>query len=116
MTTPILGLTELQASQSQPEIIVNLDLRLLEAAIQLSVKSNVVTSPPGSPADGDRYIVAPDSTGVWTDKDGQVAVYVTTKWYFLVPKIGWLAHLETDNSYLKYTDVSPPEWTTVTIA
>lgn len=53
---------------------------------------NMTTAtPPGSPSDGDAYLVATGGTGVWSGKDGQVARYSTilTAWEFGVPKNGW---------------------------
>jgi hypothetical protein len=41
-----------------------------------SVKDKDLTAPPGSPAEGDRYIVAAGATGAWNGKDNQL-----TEWH-----------------------------------
>ncbi len=51
---------------------------------QFSVKSITETAPPGSPTDGDRYLVASGGTGDWTGHDDELTWYSSddTAWYF----------------------------------
>jgi hypothetical protein len=58
-----------------------------------SVISNLVSTPPVSPADQDAYIVATGGTGAWLGKDNQIAVYnlYYRTWVFITPKTGWVA-------------------------
>lgn len=72
------------------------NLKQLDAVLQLSVKSRAVPTPPATPANGDRYIVAPSPTGAWAGKAGQVAVRIEGAWSFHVPKIGWLCFIEDE--------------------
>ena len=53
------------AAQAQKHVTHNEALRLLDGLVQLSVLDRDLTTPPGSPADGDRYIVASGGTGSW---------------------------------------------------
>lgn len=108
MTTPILGLTELEPSQSQPHVVVNAALRALEAAVQISVIS-ITDTPPGSPSDGDRYIVDDGGTGDWAGQDGKVAYY-SGGWQFLTPQAGWLAFVQSLDATYQYTGGSPATW------
>jgi hypothetical protein len=55
--TTHLQLPYLLASQAQKHVTHNEALRLLDAMVQLAVLDRDLTAPPGSPADGDRYIV-----------------------------------------------------------
>lgn len=64
------------------------NLKLLDAVLQLSVKSRAQATPPSTPTNGDRYIVAPSPTGAWVGKAGQIAVRIDTGWSFYAPKIG----------------------------
>ena len=50
-----------------------------------------LTAPPASPADGDRYIVAPGAIGAWAGWDLNVAYYIDGAWMRLVPRPGWRA-------------------------
>lgn len=63
---------------------------------QLSVKDRDLTAPPGSPVNGDTYIVGPAPTGAWVGKANQVAVWDGSAWVFGVPRLGWLAYIEDE--------------------
>lgn len=91
MTTPILEMDELAAAQSQPEVIVNAALRALEAAMQISALG-YQNAPPGSPAEGDRYLVGSTPTGAWSGHAQEVAYY-SGGWQFLEPMNGWRAYV-----------------------
>jgi hypothetical protein len=66
----------------------------LDALTQLAVINSALTAPPSSPANGDRYIVAPSATGAWVGKDHCVAVW-RAAWVFYTPQKGWSAFEET---------------------
>lgn len=99
VTTPILGLAELAAAQSQPSVPVNAALRCLEAVVQLTVTA-IANDPPGSPADGDRYIVGAVPTGAWVGQTNAVAYY----------SAGWLAYIQALGQHYRYSAGSPPGW------
>lgn len=109
MTTPILGLDELAASQSQPHVLVNRTSRRIEAAVNLVVTSRDLNTPPVSPSDGDRYIVGSDPIGDWFGRDNQVA-YFSAGWLFLEPIPGWIAYVASEGSYYQYDGGSPTGW------
>jgi len=98
MTTPILELDELAAAQSQPEVIVNAAFRALEAAMQISA-IGYQNDPPGSPAEGDRYLVGATPTGAWAGHAQEVAYY-SGGWQFLDPLPGWRAYVPGDSEYV----------------
>lgn len=100
--TPNLKLPEMSAAQSQKHVTHNEALRVLDGVVQLSVKSRTLTSPPGGPSDGDRYIIGSGATGSWAGKDLNVAVCVDGSWTFLVPKLGWLCYVENENLFLTW--------------
>ncbi|HJW53964.1 MAG TPA: DUF2793 domain-containing protein [Burkholderiaceae bacterium] len=85
------------------------NLKLLDAVLQLSVKSRIVASPPATPAKGDRYIVAANPSGAWVGKTNQIAVLVEGTWSFYIPKIGWACFIEDEAvlSAYKATGWSP---------
>jgi hypothetical protein len=84
MTTPILGLDEISASQSSKEVTHNTALRQLEGAT-IRILDRDLTAPPGGESEGDSYLVDSGGTGAWSGKDGQVAVYISGGWFFLPP-------------------------------
>ena len=76
--TVSLGLPLLVAEQAQKHVTHNEALRALDAIVQLSVKDRDLAAPPGSPAEGDRYIVAASPTGAWAGHAGDIAVSAGT--------------------------------------
>lgn len=47
---------------------------------EFSVISKALASPPGSPSEEDKYVVADNGTGDWSGKDGKVMLYNGTDW------------------------------------
>ena len=84
-------------------------LRALDALMFLSVISMTTNAQPGSPADGDRYLITAAPTGTdWSGKtQGLLAVYSThitttsggvdttvSGWEFYTPKRNWQTRVE----------------------
>ena len=90
-TTSNLLLPYILAAQAQKHVTHNEALRILDGLIQLSVLDRDLTAPPGSPADGDRYIVASGGTGDWAGWDLNVALFTDGAWLRLPPRTGWRA-------------------------
>ncbi len=105
-STNNLSLPLIEAAQAQKHVTHNEALALLDAVVQLSVKSRDLTIPPASPNEGDRYIVASNATLAWSGYDGAVAAWSNAGWVFLSPKAGWIALDETDNMLLVYSSGS----------
>lgn len=70
-----------------PAAGLNLSLRVLRALTQTTVIAMDLTAPPGSPNDGDKYIVASGATGDWSGMDDYLAEYVSEgdHWDFFAP-------------------------------
>ena len=68
-------------------------LRGLDALLQSRVISFTTTAPPGSPADGDVYIVPTGATGAWAGQVNNIARWnadaAVPAWEFFTPKKGW---------------------------
>ena len=88
------------ASQAQKHVTHNEALRLLDAMVQLAVLDRDLTTPPVSPADGDRYLVASGATGLWAGWDLNVAFWVDGVWMRLVPRPGWLAWIAAEQAFV----------------
>lgn len=109
--TPVLGIIELQASQSQPEIPVNEAIRILEAFADRRVISASISVPPVAPSEGDSYIVADSGSGVWTLQDGNFATFIGGAWFFVPKKDGWLFYDGETDSYIRHSSGgSPSGW------
>ena len=66
-----------------------------DALIQASILSSTTTTPPTSPNQGDGYVIPTGSTGVWSGKATQLAVWQTSAasgadWQYFHPKVGWV--------------------------
>jgi hypothetical protein len=87
--TSNLSLPELVEGQSQGEITHNEALAILDVMAQGSVLSRTTTAQPGSPANGDSYILTGSPTGAnWSGQANKFAYYVNG-WRFLTVKEGW---------------------------
>lgn len=78
-TTPDLGIPELAQAQATPEITHNEALVLIQALLN-GVIDKDLTSPPGSPTEGDAYIVGGSATGAWAGWDDHIAIYWGGSW------------------------------------
>lgn len=94
----------LATQQSQKDVTHNDAIRRLDALVQLSVIDRDLTAAPGSPAEGDRYIVASGATGVWDDWDLNIAAYLNGGWVKLVPREGWLVFVTDENALVTYRE------------
>lgn len=99
-------------------------LRALDALLFFSVLSATTTAQPGSPTNGDRYIIPAGATGTdWAGKAaGTIGIYTTrytittggsetttAVWEFFTPKRNWIAFVEdASDSFLRYTGTT---WT-----
>jgi hypothetical protein len=83
-------------------------LRMIDSLVQLAVISKTLSTPPGSPANGDRYIVAASPTGAWSGYAGMIVTWTTDAptvplgfWDVHTPNAGFLAYnLADSNLYL----------------
>ena len=53
---------------------------------------DVLNDPPGSPTEGQRYLLDTNPTGVWVGKAGQIATYNGTGWDYATPAEGWYVY------------------------
>lgn len=81
-TTPNLGIPYIAGQQAQPEVTHNSALNMLQA-LTYGVLQVGLNTPPGSPTQGDSYIVGTAPTGVWTGRANAIAIYMGTAWVFV---------------------------------
>ena len=103
MTTPRLGAPELTSGQATPETTVNEQIRTIEiAAGHFIFKDRDLAAPPGSPADGDCYLVAASPTGAWAGQAGKIAYRLNTAWKFITAIEGFTAWVNDENVFIGY--------------
>ncbi len=86
--TARLGLPYIVQSQSQKEVTHNESLNRLDALIK-PVAIDIAYTPPGSPAEGDIYVVGTSPTGDFVGHDNALAQYLGGGWTFYTP-FKWL--------------------------
>ncbi|HEY4192521.1 MAG TPA: DUF2793 domain-containing protein, partial [Mesorhizobium sp.] len=99
-TSPNLTLPYIAPSQAQKHVTHNEAIRALDALVQLSAHDRDLASPPATPADGDRFIVAASGSGPWAGHDGEIAAFQDGGWAFFKPKPGWLAYVADEAALL----------------
>jgi hypothetical protein len=111
MTTPRVGAPELVSGQAVPETTVNEQVRHVEQGSGHYIfKDRDLATPPGSPADGDSYLIAASPTGAWAGEAGNIAWYMNTAWKFITPIEGFTAWVNDENVFVGYDGSS---WSTL---
>jgi hypothetical protein len=82
----------------------------LDAIVQLAVVSRALTTPPGSPVEGDRYIPAATATGAWVGQENNIAHWVDGTWEFYAPRKGWLSGIDDEGIIVRYDGAA---WTSI---
>ena len=101
--------------ESNWRVAVNQSLLKIDAVISLSVINANQQQAPGSPAAGDRYIVAVGATGAFETHDRQIAVWTygpsggSLGWVFYVPIDGLVAY-DTTTTYTWVYQTSTTSW------
>lgn len=101
MSTPILPLAVWQSGTNQNSIPAN-DNSLRLEALNREIISQAVTAQPGSPADGDTYILPSTHTGAqWaTFDEGDIVIFKGGNWYAWGPVEGPVVNV--DGSFFTY--------------
>jgi len=81
-TTPDIGLPLLEAQQQQPNVTHNQIVYQLSALMN-GVINMTTNSPPGSPTEGDSYVIGSTPTGAWAGKAYCIATYTSGGWMFI---------------------------------
>ncbi len=71
--------------------------------VQLSVLDRTRTTPPASPADGDRHLVASGVTGLWDGWDLNITFWIDGAWIRQAPRTGWLTSFAAEALFLVWT-------------
>lgn len=101
--TARLKLPLLAAAQAQKHVTHNEALTALDTLVQIAVLDKDLGTPPGSPAEGDCYIVAASPTGAWTGWAGRIARFEDGQWRSFLPGAGWLAWVADESELHVHT-------------
>ena len=101
-TTSHLGLTLIETAQAQKEVTANTAFTRIDAILNTGAIDKDLATPPGSPAEGDVYIVAASPTGAWAGQAGKIAFYSQT-WQFITPLEGATLWVKDEDVLYSYT-------------
>jgi hypothetical protein len=69
---------------------------MLDAVVQIGVRSRTLASPPSTPLEGERYIPASEAEGAWAGHVAEIVAFQDGGWTFFAPQDGWLAFVEDE--------------------
>jgi hypothetical protein len=90
-TTPRLALPYILAQQAQKEVTHAAALNRLDALVQPVVQQVGLNAPPGSPADGQCWIIGTSPTGAWAGQANRLVQRIGGAWLFHAPFVGLVA-------------------------
>lgn len=103
-TSSLLEITELAGTQEERSVTVNEAIAKLEAVgLGPTCKDVMLDTPPGSPSEGDTYIVGAAPTGAWSGQALDIALYYNGSWRFMPARPGLIAYAENEDSYYRYS-------------
>ena len=100
-----------------PAAGLNESLLTVDALLQLAVVSVGDNAPPGSPANGARYVVGTAPTGAWAGRENQVAQWLDGAWRFYAAR--YVLNMADGLMYVRQGAtwaVAPAEWTAETVS
>lgn len=107
--TPNVPLELIAATnQANAQVLINKNSLIAAFMMQPTVINMTVTAPPGSPVNGDAYVVASPATGLFAGHEDDFALWFAeiAEWLFITPRDGWFTHdLDTGTDQV-YTLVS----------
>jgi hypothetical protein len=103
-----LNLPFIEAAQAQKHVTHNEALLGLDAIVMLSVLDRDLASPPGSPSEGERYLIASPASGSWSGRDAKIAAWQDGAWSYYTPREGWFIWVADEDLFLVFNGAS---WT-----
>jgi Protein of unknown function (DUF2793) len=100
MNTANLALPLLAAGQAQKHVTHNDALLTIDSLLHLSVLSRILTAPPATPAEGDRYLIPASATAAWAGRSGQIAAWTDAAWLYHQPRSGWIVWVAAESASL----------------
>lgn len=106
--TPRVALALMADATEQNWATYSAAMSILDRQIHIVIIDSL-TTPPGSPSEGDLYVVTATATGAWTGEEDNIAYYVNAAWEFLTPYDGMIVWEDT-LGYHQYWDEGATAW------
>ena len=99
-----LALPFIEGGELLPDVTLNETLRLIDSLVQLAIVDRDLNAPPGTPAEGQRWIVkaSPSPTGAWAGHGNHVAAWQDGAWVFCAPQVGWFAYVIDEGALIAW--------------
>lgn len=117
-TSPRLSIPLLDNAQAGKVEQANRAFRHIEAMLAANPLDRDLNAPPGSPTDGDCYIIGSSPSG-WGPA-GHLAYYRNGEWQYQAPTSGLVAHIGDEKVLMAYSEtesewypIQPQQWSTV---
>lgn len=94
--TANLEITTLETDQQDKVPTINEGFHKIDAILNSSVIDKDLSTPPGSPSQGDLYIVGSSPTGDWSSQANKLAYYYGG-WKFITPNEGMIIWVADEN-------------------
>ncbi len=99
---PNLGLPFFQPEQNDLDLAYNDAMVALDTLVMLSVIDRDHSTPPGSPEEGDRYLVKATGSGAFAGWNDYVVVYSEGQWMQFPPRVGWTCYVQDEAALLAW--------------
>src|SRR3954462_2792468 len=100
-----LALPFIEGGELLPNVTLNETLRLLDTLVQLAIVDRDLNTPPGSPAEGQRWIVkaTPSPTAARAGHGNHIAAWQDGAWIFSTPRVGWFAYVVDEGALIAWS-------------
>jgi hypothetical protein len=107
--TPNLNIARLDEGESGV-VRFNDAFNIMDILVMGAVKDKDLTAPPGSEAEGDRYIVGASATGAWAGEDNNIAGYYGGAYIFVTAKEGMRVWVDDEDKLYRFNGTSWAEF------
>ena len=99
-----LGLSYIYPYQIHKEIIMNENMKYLDAILFKGVEDQIIMPPEKNHTYGDQYIVDINAQGEWLNKDNYIAIWLDYYWHFIQPQEGTLKWIKNKNKLIVFNN------------
>ena len=100
-TTLRFALPLLFSGQAQKEFYLNQALSVIDTVLQGGVSTSLF-APPSAANEGEAFRVLSPATGVWAQREDQLAIWIGGAWHFVQPTIGMTIFDRSASSMLHF--------------
>lgn len=108
--TPNWAVDRLVQNTTGQDVKANDGLTSLSVGVQLIIQSRTTSTAPGSPAEGDCYIVPSGGTGWASGSVADDLNFWSNGWQRLTPHSGWRGRVLDENIWVRYDTTGTDAW------